>query len=34
MAMYSKPSASPASWTVTMFGWLIEAAVRDSRRKR
>ena len=32
--MYGVPSCSKNSCTVTMFGWLSEPAMRDSRRKR
>ena len=32
--MYGVPSCSKNSCTVTMFGWLSEPAMRDSRRNR
>ena len=34
MAMYSRPSTSPASWIGTTFGCSSDAARRDSRRNR
>jgi len=34
MAMKTRPSASPISYTAAMFGWVMAAADRASRRKR